>query len=1497
MAKEIVIYDVDGSVILTAPLTKSAEWECKVMTSDQVTLSWVDAEQVTIPMGAFVINPINNLKYYSVEPYVPAMKDTAKYEYKPVFYHEIFTLNKIPFLLYTYDAEGNVESVESDWNFTGSGADLALQLEHAIEQGIGTAYTVEIDPVITASLSLSFGNVDILSAINDMADAWECEWWTEEQINGEESDKIIHFGKLCQHYGTGTEPLKLTAGVEVECPQSNNKATFYNRFYVFGGTNNIPQDYNGAQVNHVVNKRLTLNPEKFPNGYIDLPKFDDDGNALKDEDGNYIPDDSLTSSTRRYTKVLQFNDIYPKCNCRIKYSTLKSCQRYVRDDNDDLIKLADGTYDQWYLYCFKLEYQEDGGAWKDFTINKSTYSEKTNPNGSIIKGKTLSLHFNSGALEGREFEATYHDAAKTFRSEDGSTTFAVDAGYFEVVHSEDNTIILPNTGIAPSEGTNGNHDGDKVVVFNIRMPESYYQTAYTELEAEAIEEIWDETKDSNEYTVKTNQVYFSKSNPHLTLGRRVELWQGSKSSETRVIGLKMCLDRQYDASITFGKKIRTGTISTLLTEVTENAAKTQAVSVANEVAIKMNKQQLYAAQREMYDSMFDTDGNFTAPISPLAVQTTMLSVGATSQNFQLADITFVPNDPTTGSETPYNCFRVDCGKSAKLVHYGLDYEATEPTEWTFSNQNLSDELSDMDAVYYLYALCPKDGTEGIFELTTEQRKYDSMLDTTGEYCFLVGVLSSASTDDNGTCRVLNLSYGSTTVNGRFVRTGRIESVDGGTYFDLDTGEIGGNIKFKATSDNTSVINSIINGNSTVQSAVTTANSAASSASSAASSAASAASSASSAASTATAAKSAIDNFNAGGRNYIKNSAANMTLTYYNANTFNRATLVDGANGMTFDDENTYAWISYYIDGWTETFPPSNQGFNLGGFSDGTDTWKWGSSYMVDSGYKQINSTTRRYWYKATSKGMKLTRCGLYTNNTSYKPTTNPVVYNVMLSFGTALADYTEAPEDVDYLRQALTEATAGTTSIDGGLVLSNMISVGSGSNGLLAGMCGTSQAGDGSFPMIWAGATAQSKEGVMGAKFRVYNDGQTIMSAAKILGKGIGNTGMVMDNGAITFGKLTGDNIAAADKLTEITTTTYDTIQATLNGMESADVKDDPTVSKTITPTWNSANNQGGEMCSADSTTTLLSFTVGSNVAAGNLFFTPSGKVTSFAVKSSLVSSYKATYYNNTVSATLSLVIRRNGADVATIYTKALRDNENSSTTTAIAIATASASTTNETVDTTTRSIAFAPGDTFTLVAKMTYNSFIYTVPNHSLKHTTGTDAYSATLNIGLSYTSKAPVYNNVYFANGMFLSSANTQYFAVVPKDPIIFQARSSNALLKFGANGLMQSLNGGTYAAAAPRLYSVEWNSSTNTYTPYGRNCAVGTISRSDTGKFTLTHNLGSTKYLCFVQVKAISTEAWWDFAKVAAKADNTVTIWIIDRNGSFRDDDCDVAIFPYA
>ena len=70
------------------------------------------------------------------------------------------------------------------------------------------------------------------------------------------------------------------------------------------------------------------------------------------------------------------------------------------------------------------------------------------------------------------------------------------------------------------------------------------------------------------------------------------------------------------------------------------------------------------------------------------------------------------------------------------------------------------------------------------------------------YHFWIGVVNSV--DATLQARSIALSYGFSMINGRFIKTGRIESADGSTYFDLDDGEIGGHIVFTSNGQSQSL---------------------------------------------------------------------------------------------------------------------------------------------------------------------------------------------------------------------------------------------------------------------------------------------------------------------------------------------------------------------------------------------------------------------------------------------------------------------------------------------------------------------------------------------------------------------------------------------------------------------------------------------------------------------------------------------------------------------
>ncbi len=98
-------------------------------------------------------------------------------------------------------------------------------------------------------------------------------------------------------------------------------------------------------------------------------------------------------------------------------------------------------------------------------------------------------------------------------------------------------------------------------------------------------------------------------------------------------------------------------------------------------------------------------------------------------------------------------------------------------------------------------------------------------------------------------------------------------------------------------------------------------------------------------------------------------------------------------------------------------------------------------------------------------------------------------------------------------------------------------------------------------------------------------------------------------------------------------------------------------------------------------------------------------------------------------------------------------------------------------------------------------------------------------------------------------LSSASNKYFAVNSSDAPIIQAQHTNAIFKFTANGLLQSLNGSTFYRVNPLIWvakvsTADAKNATTTviFNPMGK---IFTCKRTDTGRIRLTHYLNHTNY----------------------------------------------------
>lgn len=421
-----------------------------------------------------------------------------------------------------------------------------------------------------------------------------------------------------------------------------------------------------------------------------------------------------------------------------------------------------------------------------FDLNAKEADGKTTK--YLIEGTNSKIKFESGQLAGYEFDlhsyehGTHKFVINKFQDENGTVFPSETSGAFQI------------------------SVGDKYSILDIQLPQEYITEAENDLKEAG-------TKDFE--TMTQPQVSYKLA---LTEGFFISLW--GKEVETEILHVGDFIPIE-DEQIGVNKAVRITRIERDLLKrhsyditLSDTVTKSTTVRVLNEIedlneVITINKladparaRRRWLATQELLNMVFDPEGDYySEKIKPLSIETQMLSVGAKSTQFTLQNITFQPN---YGGNP--NSLYVSSGT---LVHYAIEPDALKL--WALSSATFTNLTSA--TAYYIYAKCPKNGDSGTIVLSATAKTVEA---EAGYYNFLVGVLNSVVTDTNGKNpgRLVSLTYGSSTINGRFIRTGRIESSGGGKcYFDLDNDEIGGVIHFVSsdgTTKNVSDLDQIAN---------------------------------------------------------------------------------------------------------------------------------------------------------------------------------------------------------------------------------------------------------------------------------------------------------------------------------------------------------------------------------------------------------------------------------------------------------------------------------------------------------------------------------------------------------------------------------------------------------------------------------------------------------------------------------------------------------------
>lgn len=542
---DIKYYDNSGNVQVrcTVPVIQEALVHYELMRSHYCKLSFKLSRPTYFLLGDFIETPYGRFELIDLTK--AKDNDTIGYSYEiqfDAYYRKL--KNKI--LKY----RPNTGSQEATFSLTSK---ISTHIEVIMKnlayyakldksylydpnfEGEGTDYTYVIDASVDANAAklITYSNSSILDAIANIAQTFGCEWWFE--------GNILHFG-TCENTNAITD-FRLNDNI-VSMSSSQSQSTYANRVYAFGAARNLPSRYKNdsdADITKdgVVEKRLML-PTSAECSEQNKQMLAENGFELKN---GYIQVGGLRED--QYVEGVTTNDdIYPRN--LIKTSKVTSYEKDVEDESTP----EEGDYIKRTFYRVNslTIVNDDGEKTGDMAFRKAY----------ILSGKNLHIVFQSGSLNGMDFECEFNpdgvpeillddDGNPIFK--DGKEQINPKSQVFEIVANEDYGRFLPDITLHPK-------DGDTFVLYNwdsTKLGDTLVSSASNELLTDAIKDLKKSVIDPTTYTCTAEANYsynHGRGNLH-GVGDRVNLYNkgyGDSYRASRIIGYEFCLDIPFDGA-------------------------------------------------------------------------------------------------------------------------------------------------------------------------------------------------------------------------------------------------------------------------------------------------------------------------------------------------------------------------------------------------------------------------------------------------------------------------------------------------------------------------------------------------------------------------------------------------------------------------------------------------------------------------------------------------------------------------------------------------------------------------------------------------------------------------------------------------------------------------------------------------------------------------------------------------------------------------------------
>lgn len=600
----IRIFNRHGEQAYTLPVADGSTWAWKLQESEHIIVKCSADRVLSLKKGFYTdIDGLGRFEIVNL-PTPSANSKAAGYDYELKMERPWCKFkNRIMFF-----KRGAVLGMESRWNLTDTiGAHTGIVTDNLASCGFtykGDAYIIVIHNTVDTSKSvlIQYDGTSILDALSRIAEAFKCEWWVVDneihfgRCEQGDTEITLRSGKeistLSRSEDSNEHGTRLYAFGSSRNLNKNYRRKLKNPFTIDGyhmlDNGDTTKTFVFSFKDFSLPKKAVRESSMmtFENGMVKQIRYVGvkyiDGHAVNDgrelyrfSDGTYILSGTTHKVTLSGLSMMYINRLYTEPIDGQEDTAIQGVADTVLqlpagtpyldspdlDGDDDIVEVrktyediypralltitevstvqakhtdeSTGEVTYWTAYRFKAKKSQDNTPFEfdeDYLIQED--------------GKNLSIHFESGALNGFDFEVHFNPEGNSGEKR-----------LFEITRNNNYSLQLPNETAAPKVG-------DTLYMYNMDatfIDDSLVSAAEAELKEAAEKDLKELCKDSGAYTAKTNAVEFGRRKIKISYGQKVKLVapeyfsNDTNSRSSRIIGWELNLDDRTRGEYTVGE--------------------------------------------------------------------------------------------------------------------------------------------------------------------------------------------------------------------------------------------------------------------------------------------------------------------------------------------------------------------------------------------------------------------------------------------------------------------------------------------------------------------------------------------------------------------------------------------------------------------------------------------------------------------------------------------------------------------------------------------------------------------------------------------------------------------------------------------------------------------------------------------------------------------------------------------------------------------------------